>query len=445
MPITSSCQLISISEIWVNRAERQRRNIEAKDLEISIQRNGLLNPIIITRAEGPMGELFELKAGERRLTACRNLGHTEILCHFAEDLTQIEAQLIELEENIKRTDLEWRETTTAVGRIHPLHLGLDPDWPMGETAEVCGLGLPTISKYLQMEQAISNGHQRVAEAGTIPEAYNVIKRAEARAAGDALEELMELPGTSPVPGARARPNGPPSPEATILQESFLVWGPAYHGPRFNLIHCDFPYGIEAFSGPQGRGAEPGCHYSDQKEVFFELLDCLCSNLDRLMSLSGHLMFWYSGQHLGQILETFRLKAPSLHFHSHPLIWVKSDNAGIAADPRRTPRHVYETCLFASRGDRQLVQVKADAYSAPTDPRLHPSTKPEPMLRHFMTMLIDGHSLVLDPTCGSGASLRAAESLGAAQVLGLEIDPEYVGPARRALASARVLRAASGDL
>lgn len=97
--------------------------------------------------------------------------------------------------------------------------------------------------------------------------------------------------------------------------------------------------------------------------------------------------------------------------------------------------------MATRGSRQIAKVKSDSYSAPSDRRLHPSTKPEPMLRHFMEMLVDDTTLMLDPTCGSGASLRAAESLGAKQVLGLEIDPQYIEPARLALKQARQKRAA----
>ena len=59
----------------------------------------------------------------------------------------------------------------------------------------------------------------------------------------------------------------------------------------------------------------------------------------------------------------------------------------------------------------------------------------------MEMLVDDTTLMLDPTCGSASSLRAAESLGAKQVLGLEIDQQYIEPARLALKHARQKRLA----
>ena len=68
-----------------------------------------------------------------------------------------------------------------------------------------------------------------------------------------------------------------------------------------------------------------------------------------------------------------------------------------------------------------------------------SEKPEPMLRHFFGMLVDENTVLLDPTCGSGSALRAANSLGARFVLGLERNAEFAGIAQDALARARKLK------
>jgi tRNA G10 N-methylase Trm11 len=65
-----------------------------------------------------------------------------------------------------------------------------------------------------------------------------------------------------------------------------------------------------------------------------------------------------------------------------------------------------------------------------------------MLRHFFQMFVDENTRLLDPTCGGGSALRAAESLGASQVLGLEINKEYADNARVALKNFRNLRKAS---
>ena len=107
---------VSTDQIIIDRDTRQRREIETEDLEASIRQRGLIQPIIVEPAELP--GYWKLIAGERRLTACRNIGWTEIEARSVEDLTVIERELLELEENIKRQDLTWQEITRAVAKVH---------------------------------------------------------------------------------------------------------------------------------------------------------------------------------------------------------------------------------------------------------------------------------------------------------------------------------------
>lgn len=493
MPLTYQFKNLPITDILIVRDERQRQTIDTKGLIESVKARGIMNPLIVERDPDASGK-HRLVAGERRLTCAIELGHATVPVRFAKDLSASESQILELEENIKRQDLEWKDLVRSIAAIHQLYLGADPDWTMGETAYSIGLSIGTISLYLKVWGELQN--EKVQACSTVREAYNLITRRDARKAGEALQEILEaepLPaghlagggedgpcgagsdvvgdgvggearanahdradfpvvdGASPPPGlsspppASRRPTPPRNPASTLLHESFLQWAPRYTGPKFNLLHCDFPYGIDLFAGRQGNQGQESrnASYDDSSEVYYNLLRCLCTNLDRLMSVSAHIMFWYSERNGNATREMFRELAPSLVWQSFPLIWLKSDNVGIVADARRTPRHIYETCLLGSRGSRQIVKVVADAYSAPTDKRFHISTKPEPMLRHFMSMLVDENSSVLDPTCGSASSIRAAESLGANHTLGLEIDEQTVGMARTALRNARNLKGGTG--
>jgi ParB/RepB/Spo0J family partition protein len=457
LTISDDYARLPTGEIVVKRDERQRRIIKTDDLLPSIKERGVMNPIIVTRDK-------VLIAGERRLATSIELGLRDIPVRYADSLTETELAIVELEENIKRADLEWQELVDAVASIHKLYCQADKEWPLRETAASIGLTIGTVSMYLQVHNDLAD--TRIKEAGTVREAYNVLKRREHRSMGDALQELLETTATVvkpdiPSPQTSTSHNASSS-EGTssgavgeapakrepaplpILNLSFLDWVKTYEGPKFNLVHCDFPYGVNLFDGAQGKGAEEREGYSDTEDVYFTLLESFLLNLDKFMSVSAHLMFWYSAKHRDKTEKMFSELAPSLSFSTHPLIWLKSDNAGIAADYLHQPRHIYETCSFAYRHKRQLVRIAADAYSSPTDKRLHPSTKPEPMLRHFMSMLVDESTTMFDPTCGSGASLRAADSLGAKTVFGLEIDKEYADNANQALSNARKLRSASAS-
>jgi DNA modification methylase len=112
----------------------------------------------------------------------------------------------------------------------------------------------------------------------------------------------------------------------------------------------------------------------------------------------------------------------------PLIWHKSDNAGVAPDPQRGPRRTYETAFFGIRGDRKLTQAgtKSNSFAFPGNraEAIHVSEKPKPVLRHFLSMVCDEYSTVFDPTCGSGNALKVGLELNANDVLGLELSEEF---------------------
>lgn len=468
---------IALKDIWIDRASRQRKEIVIDDLLESIPRRGVLVPIIVTSEEGPGGQPYKLIAGERRFTASRQLALPVIPARLLSDLDPVEQRVVELEENLRRKDLGWQDQCIAMASIHEV-LGQqagDSDWSYTKTADNLGYSPAWVQRCCRVAKELHRDNVRNMESAT--RAYNFISREDERVASDAISNLLHSateaanealdgvegsnplddlldeptaqktprsvdPVNAPAKSARQTPLITPA-ENSILQQSFLEWAPTYRGEPFNLIHCDFPYGVNVFGGAwSGKLTTSG--YDDSADIYERLIVCLCENLDRLMAHSGHLVFWLSGdiKIQARTLQMFSELAPTLAFNNFPLIWVKSDNVGIVPDPKREPRRIYETALIASREDRLLVKPVSNAIASPTNKEHHPHTKPEPVLKHFLQMFVDTNTRMLDPTCGGGSSLRAAEALGAEHVIGLEINDEYVANARRALNHSRVLRKAS---
>lgn len=473
MLVSNDFARLPLSEIEVLRDERQRQKLDVSDLLDSIETYGVLLPVIVRRTVGPFGTHYTLIAGERRLEASRQLALPDIPVRFIDQMSESEAQLIELEENVRRQDLHWRDYVRTLDRIHKLHLEMDTTWNQSKSADLLNIDATIVSKVLRVARDIDNPKLQGADSWTA--AFNILSRMDERRFAALMTDILEsaptvasleaaaqqvataqdlmedadgvFDGEAPeAPGtlrevARAAVAAPPpafiSPDA-ILNSSFLEWAPAYSGPRFNFIHCDFPYGIDFNAGKQG-GRNDWAGYDDSPEVYWELLKCLCEHRERLFSPSSHLLFWFSMDYYWETLEFFRQHFPALVVQRHPIYWHKTDNVGILPDPKRGPRRVVETALIASLGDRPIVRTVSNAYGAPTDKTIHQSTKPEPMLRHFFGMFVDESTRMLDPTCGSGSALRAAESLGAEGVLGLEINPEHAEAATDALKRARRLR------
>ena len=434
--LTNKYKRIPLDQIEVLRDERQRRNLLIEDKHnkdnsfvSSIKQRGVMQPIIVE--ELPEGR-YRLVAGERRFAASQQLGLLDIPARMAGDLSPIERQLVELEENIKRTELDWQDRAKAVRRIHALYAEINGDgWTQTKTADAIGVRQSVISDAIQAADAVDAGHPQVMAATSYRSARTIVTRHNERRIGDVLNALLVDP---------KQPVVVPSPES-ILNVDFFDWIKTYSDAPFSFIHCDFPYGIGIDESEQAKSATWG-PYDDAEELYWQLCTTLAENLDKLLLTQGHLMFWLPSdvRRQNETLDFFEKAAPSLDWIPIPLVWHKTDNRGILSDAKRRARHVYESALYASRGGRLVVRPVSDAYGAPTSKEVHQSEKPEPMLRHFFSMFVDEFTRMLDPTCGSGTSLRAAESLGATHVLGLEISPEFCEGARTFLKKSRNLRA-----
>lgn len=396
---------VPISEIIVNREARQRRELpDISDLADSIARNGLIHPIVVAPD-------MTLVAGERRLTACKSLGWTDIPVQFTSDLSVEELRTIELEENIKRVDIPWQDQVRAVEELHKIK-SKNPEWSADKTAALIGLSPRQTYKFLQVAKEL--GDKKVATADTFSIAQNIVTRKAERAAASAISAIRDTTTTPDL----------------ILVEDFTKWAPNYSGPKFNLIHCDFPYGVNMHKSAQGSHIEVLGGYHDTHDIYWNLVDTLIAHQSNFVADSAHMIFWFSMNYYTETIE--RLNAAGWTVIPHPLIWAKTDNAGILSDPARRPRHIYETALLAHRGDRKLVRAKSDFVGHPTTKEFHVSEKPEPVLTHFMEMLVDYTTTLLDPTAGSGTALRVARRLGAVNLLGLEINPDFAAQANARL-------------
>jgi len=407
-------QSFPLSAIFVDRSTRQRKELRNIDeLAESIMRLGLIHPPVITRD----GLLI---AGERRVTAMRQLGWTDTPVQFIDDLSEYELQSIEFEENVKRLDLTWQEEVDAVARFHELKAKHEPGWTQERTADELGLSQSHTQRLLAVSKEMDN--EKVRSADKLTAAVNLVERSLSRRKTTQAADLSATISQVFEPAApTAEPTAPTIP---LINASFHEWQASYTGPKFNLIHCDFPYGINVAEGPR-QNSSLSDFYEDTADVYFDLLHRLSLAMDNVVHESANLIFWFSMHHYSATLDI--LTRMGWTVNPFPLVWHKSDNSGVAPDPARWPRRTYETAFVASRGDRKLTMAGPKAASfawAGREEKVHISQKPIPMLKHFMSMYCDEYSIVLDPTAGSGNAIKAAEQLGALSCLGLELDREF---------------------
>jgi hypothetical protein len=356
------------------------------------------------------------------------------LTQYTNELPQEDLEVIELEENVKRKDLSWKEEVAAIARLHGIKLRKDATWTHQDTAELLSVSPSFISKYLIVAGYIEAGEPLVDTADTMSAAYNICLRKEQRAEVTSVETLDASFDTifsrpisiGSVPKKADRPDQElplgeaAQPAIPYLNVSFLDWAaaPFAGAAKFNFIHCDFPYGIN-FDRHNGGATGLFGAYDDSPELYQLCIQALAKiTLDRV-SESAHLMFWLSARQ--EIVQDTmeKLTAMGWKMNPVPLIWHRSDNAGILPDPNRGPRQVYEVCLFGSLGDRKIVQPISNLFAHPKTKEVHASEKPRAMLQHFFRMFVDESTVMLDPTMGSGNAILAAEESSPKYVLGLE--------------------------
>ena len=441
-------ETIFIEEVHVEREARQRWAVDEIDsLKRSIDRRGLLNPIVVD-------EDNVLIAGERRLTACRALGHMTILARRLSDLSPLEKQAVELEENIARKNLSWQEHNKAIFDFHALCLQLDPSWTAGQTAEELHVDTSTVTRHLQVRSAVEAGSTNLLDVAAFTTALNIVQRVAERVVQGSQELGLDIPAigegepaTKQETGARDNDAGlgdvdldlasvalvdaiADVPRSKIIAVNGNFIGFALEGykehPKFNLIHCDFPYGIGQGDriSPTSQSKSVSVHgaYNDTPSVYRRLLDSLLANQENLVAEDAHIICWC---HMDRYIETVnKLAEHGWRVWPYPLIWVHASSKGLLPDPARSYRQIYQTAVFAHRGERKVIQAANNCTEAVMTKDHHSAEKPLAVLRHFFKPLVDSSTAFLDPTFGSGNSLIVAEELGAYHICGVEMDKAF---------------------
>src|SRR5712664_1506398 len=177
---------VQIESITVD--ERQRKELcDVDDLADSIRRLGLIHPILLTRNNA-------LVAGHRRLLACRSLGWTAIPFQFYDEIDPLQRELVETEENTRRTDMTWREQHDAYIKYVNLRRELEPDISMDTIGRAIGLNKQAVSNHLTLEKVID--HPRIKTADGFRTAYNTATRLIERQKQDELQSTLDVPYTS---------------------------------------------------------------------------------------------------------------------------------------------------------------------------------------------------------------------------------------------------------
>lgn len=95
-------KIIEVEKIKSGKNIRNERDTSIQELADSIERNGLINPIMVKPISSGK---YEVIAGHRRFEAVKRLGLPHIECNVTDETSEKDLMLAQIAENVQRKDM----------------------------------------------------------------------------------------------------------------------------------------------------------------------------------------------------------------------------------------------------------------------------------------------------------------------------------------------------
>ena len=423
-----SLQLIKVSDILIT-PNRQRQEFDPQamaELSQTITEKGLMHAIVLRDTE--QGRV--LVAGERRLRAIKDIWmlggqfkfngqlipEGEVPYVTLGQLTPLQAEECELEENLHRKDLTWQENAAAMAKLHSLRSRQAQ--AEGRVHTVADTALETkgrsdggfqaavrkdlvVAKFLHLPE--------VAKAKTADEAFKILKRQEESQRNVALaaevgktftQSVHELHNTNCLSWMRAQPEG-----------------------IFDVILTDPPYGMGADSFGDASGKLSGIEhrYKDDVESFHALMGEWCPLAYRIAKSQAHAYVFCDLDNFHWLKQ--QMTAAGWWVTRTPFICTKP-NSGRVPHPEHGPRRQWEMILYAIKGKKPTTGIYSDVITTMADPNMsHGAQKPVALYVDLLKRSCRAGDTVLDSFAGSGTIFPAAHQFKV-KAVGIEMNPEY---------------------
>lgn len=416
-------------------ANRQRKDFDPEgitDLANSISARGLLHAVVLRETASG----YVLVAGERRLRAMEQLwimgegiryngtlhAPNEVPFVTLGELSPLEAQEAELDENLKRSDLTWQEKVDALGRLHELRqqqAALAGETQtvadtVREVADITGRKYTGETFQRDREAILLSQHldnPLVAKAPNIKEAFKALKREEAREQNAKLAEEVGRTYNSSV--------------HSLHHADCIEWLKTCPDNTFDVILSDPPYGIHAnaFGDAAGKLTGTTHEYDDSPQAWNRLMDEVAPELFRVSKPEAH-CYLFCDFDMFHILRHKMLKAGWDVFRT-PLIVYKL-GSGRVPRPEHGPRRQWEMILYALKGDKNVNGIFSDVIPCKLEENIgHGANKPVELYVDLLRRSVRPGDNILDAFAGTGTIFPAAHECKV-YATGIEINSEYYG-------------------
>jgi ParB/RepB/Spo0J family partition protein len=424
-------QTIHVSKVILT-PDRQRKEFDPTamaELAATIEGKGLMHPIVLR--ETPDG--YVLVAGERRMRAMQDLwmlgGKVRHNGQLVEEdhvpfvtlgqLSPLEAEEAELEENLHRQDLTWQEQAAAMAKLHRLRsaqaqsegrVHTVADTAMETKGRSDGSYQESVRKDLIVAKHLDNPD--IAKAKSADEAFKILKRQEIAQKNVELAQLVGKTFTKSI--------------HELHNTDCLSFMRTTDPEQFDVILTDPPYGMGADTfgdGGGGRLANNEHHYKDDYAGWKVLMQEWCPLSFRVAKPQAHAYVFCDIDNFHELKKL--MQAAGWYVFRTPMICTKP-NSGRVPLPDEGPRRQWECILYAIKGHKKTTAIYPDVITTTADSGLqHGAQKPVALYEDLLRRSVRPGDTVLDSFAGSGTIFPAAHS-SKVKATGLEMNPEYYG-------------------
>jgi ParB/RepB/Spo0J family partition protein len=413
-------KVIKTSEIQVNKRYRDDLG-DVESLVDSIKESGLVQPLAVQYND----DTYTLLAGERRLTALKELGHEKVLVRIYEgELTELDRLLIENAENYHRKDLEYHEQCRLTRRMHELHvekygekISTSPDAPghsLTDTAEIAGVSKSTVRTEIAIANAIDVFPELFDRCKTKSDASKVINMLEEQVVREELARRIEEEA--------------PSDESSfdVLSKAFII-NDFFKGVKdvpdssVNIVEIDPPYAIDLKKKKKDYIYGDSYNEIDKKE-YITFLRRTFKECYRVMSQHSWLLCWFAPE---PWFEKVYLELRKSGFSVHRMCGIWTKPSGQNMQPQSNLTNCYEMFFYARKGSPAIAkQGRSNLFDfAPIQNKSHPTERPVEMMKEILETFAFEGSTVMVPFLGSGNTLIAAHELRM-KPFGFELSKQY---------------------
>ena len=428
---------------------------DIEDLARSIQSYGLIQPIVLTDEN-------VLIAGGRRLSAHKALGKTTIDVCYRSTLSEDERVILELEENVRRKDFDWRERVRSIRNIHLIKKRLNAidgnTWGFRETGELLGYAHSQVAYALEAAALLDANDPQVVQCANLSEFLRLmVFRRETEAnkvlasrglrqsaegngkpiVGTIAQQLLAMPAPIPAATPVVAGDAPRKYEARISQwlyngrwEDYLTdenkSDPA--GNWISYIITDPPYAIDVDVMEQNAPMSnlDTVREEHDAEANVKMLEAFIPTAYHHMKESGSWLVMWCDPDKWNWLKDLCEKA-GFRVTQWPLVWIKT-HACVNTNAMKNFTKTCEFALVAAKGNASLVAPQPVGHYACSNDETrrllgHPFAKPLDLWKWVYKAIVPPGRAVFDPFMGRGSSTLAAIDLGLTPY-GCEVSPTH---------------------